>query len=160
MASTRVPSRDSNSGPPYSSPTRYQLSHAAPYTLTGLAESGSSKTPASVSFYACSRFLHSSAVFVFSEPWLNSGTGLWQTFPGTPWTTARSYLTFSSRWCCQRETATTGTKISCATYRTYFAYMFTQKNSIYVLIFFHYYPYSLLHILIIFLKLYFRGHFV
>jgi hypothetical protein len=28
--STGMPSRDSNSGPPYSSPTRYQLSHAAP----------------------------------------------------------------------------------------------------------------------------------
>ena len=27
---TGVPSRDSNSGPPYSSPTRYQLRHAAP----------------------------------------------------------------------------------------------------------------------------------
>ncbi len=26
-----VPSRDSNSGPPYSEPTCYQLSHAAPY---------------------------------------------------------------------------------------------------------------------------------
>jgi hypothetical protein len=33
-ASTGVPSRDSNSGPPYSSPTRYQLSHAAPYWAT------------------------------------------------------------------------------------------------------------------------------
>jgi hypothetical protein len=28
---TGVPSRDSNSGPPYSSPACYQLSHAAPY---------------------------------------------------------------------------------------------------------------------------------
>jgi hypothetical protein len=26
-----VPSRESNSGLPYSKPTRYQLSHAAPY---------------------------------------------------------------------------------------------------------------------------------
>ncbi len=26
-----VPSRDSNSGPPYSEPTCYQLSHAAPF---------------------------------------------------------------------------------------------------------------------------------
>jgi hypothetical protein len=32
--STGVSRRDSNSGPPYSSPTRYQLSHAVPYWAT------------------------------------------------------------------------------------------------------------------------------
>jgi hypothetical protein len=33
-----VPSRESNSGLPYSKPTRYQLSHAAPWELSHAAE--------------------------------------------------------------------------------------------------------------------------